>query len=77
FGKSNSYKSFLAIDMAGSIATGDIIDGWHGADITDGFPVLYVATEGALGVAKQRIPGWYDAHDIPRDRRNDVVLYPQ
>ncbi len=77
FGKSNSFKSFLAIDMACSIATGDIRDGWHGHDITDGWPVLYVATEGALGVAKQRIPGWYDAHDVSRNRRNDVVLYPQ
>lgn len=77
FGKSNSFKSFLAIDMACSIATGDIRDGWHGADITDGWPVLYVATEGALGVAKQRIPGWYDAHGVPVDRRHDVVLYPQ
>ncbi len=77
YGKSNSYKSFLAIDMACSVTTGDIRDGWHGHDITDGWPVLYVATEGALGVAKQRIPGWYDAHDVPYERRGDLALYPQ
>lgn len=77
FGKSNSFKSFLAIDMACSVATADQHGEWHGNTISDGWPVLYVATEGALGVAKQRIPGWMDAHKIPRSSRNDIVLYPQ
>lgn len=77
FGKSNSFKSFLAIDMACSVATGDLGNGWHGARIFDGWPVLYVATEGALGVAKQRIPGWMEAHNVPPSARGFVALYPQ
>lgn len=77
FGKSNSFKSFLAIDMACSVATADLGKGWHGARIFDGYPVLYVATEGALGVAKQRIPGWMEAHNVPADARDFVALYPQ
>lgn len=77
FGKSNSFKSFLAIDMACSVATGHYGGQWHGQKIMDGWPVLYVATEGALGVAKQRIPGWMDAHGIPQDMRGEIVLYPQ
>ena len=31
-----------------------------------------------MGVAKQRIPGWYEAHGIPEEDRQDAVtLYPQ
>lgn len=77
FGKSNSFKSFLAIDMACSVATGDYGGGWHGQKIIDGWPVLYVATEGALGVAKQRIPGWMEARGIPANMRGSITLYPQ
>lgn len=77
FGKSNSFKSFLAIDMACSVATGAYGLGWHGQKIVDGWPVLYIATEGALGVAKQRIPGWMEAHGIPANMRSDMTLYPQ
>ncbi len=78
FGKSNSFKSFLAVDMACSVGTGHLHGSWHGATIIDGWPVLYVATEGALGVAKQRIPGWYEAHEIPEEHRQGAVtLYPQ
>lgn len=80
FGRSNSFKSFLAIDIAASVATGTP---WHGvrtggADL-EGEPleVVYVATEGALGVAKQRIPGWMEAHEIERERRQFLRLYPQ
>jgi hypothetical protein len=78
FGKSNSFKSFLAVDIACSVGTGHLHGSWHGATIIDGSPVLYVATEGALGVAKQRIPGWYEAHGIPEEHRQGAVtLYPQ
>lgn len=77
FGQSNSFKSFLAIDIACSIATGDLHGGWHGHDICDGWDVLYVATEGSRGVAKQRVPGWYKAHNIPEDRRDGLDLYPK
>lgn len=77
FGKSNSFKSFLAIDMGCSVATGHLHNNWHGQTIRDGWPVLYVATEGALGVAKQRIPGWYEARGIPEAERGNLELYPQ
>ncbi|MAU53984.1 MAG: hypothetical protein CMN17_16800 [Roseovarius sp.] len=78
FGRSNSFKSFLGVDIACSVGTGHLHGSWHGAAIMDGGPVLYVATEGALGVAKQRIPGWYEAHEIPeKDRQDAVTLYPQ
>lgn len=74
FGKSNSFKSFLAIDVGCSVSTGRT---WHGCEITEPGPVLYVATEGALGVAKQRIPGWMEAHQIPEAERRNIYLYPQ
>ena len=77
FGKSNAFKSFLAIDIACSVATGHYNGDWHGHKIVDGWPVLYVATEGALGVAKQRIPGWMDAHGIPAHMRDGIALYPE
>ena len=79
YGKSNSFKSFLAIDIACSIATADDQAGryWHGHDIPIEGDVLYVATEGSRGVAKQRIPGWYEAHGIPEDEQYAVSLYPE
>lgn len=79
FGKSNSFKSFLAIDIACSVATAcDKAERhWHGFDIPMAAPVLYVATEGSRGVAKQRIPGWYEAHNVPEDERDQVDLYPE
>jgi hypothetical protein len=73
FGKSNAFKSFLGIDAACSVATGTA---WHGAEVKGPAPVLYIATEGARGVGKQRIPGWMEAHDIPRHMRNNIRLFP-
>lgn len=85
FGKSNSFKSFLAIDIACSVATAPYDEfeaehndvSWHGHRVNKPGSVLYVATEGALGVAKQRIPGWLDAHNIPEEDRGAIALYPQ
>lgn len=74
FGKSNSFKSFLAIDLLCSVATGTP---WHGNEVKGPAPCLYVATEGARGVGKQRIPGWMQAHGIPPELRNNVFMYPQ
>lgn len=74
FGKSNSFKSFLAIDVACAVATGR---SWHGHAVSGAGPVLYVATEGARGVGRQRIPGWMEAHDVPMGERGNVWLYPQ
>ncbi len=73
FGKSNSFKSFLAIDLGCSVATGT---DWHGFETARG-RVLFVATEGANGVGRQRVPAWLDHHGIPPADRTGIHLYPQ
>ncbi|WP_146172501.1 AAA family ATPase [Mesorhizobium helmanticense] len=72
FGRSNAFKSFIAIDIGLSVDTGQ---DWHGHTVSTG-GVLFVATEGANGVGRLRIPGWYDHHRIDEgDRR--AFLYPK
>jgi hypothetical protein len=73
FGKSNAFKTFLSIDMACAVATGS---SWQGARAGNPSRVVYVATEGSRGVAKQRIPGWMDAHQVPQDLRRNIVVVP-
>jgi hypothetical protein len=70
FGKSNSFKSFLAIDLACSVATGRP---WHGRSVAKG-KVLYIATEGAAAVARKRIPAWMAYHQIPVAERDNIYL---
>jgi hypothetical protein len=70
FGPSDALKSFLAIDIACSIATNTP---WHGVPVVGG-SVLYVSTEGAAGVGAVRIPAWMDAHNIPATRRSSIAL---
>lgn len=83
FGASNSFKSFLAVDIACSISCGyieaeDENRPWHGHHVSrDVGSALYVATEGAIGVAKQRIPGWLAAHGITPSEYTGISLYPQ
>lgn len=72
FGKSNSFKSFVAIDIGLSVEAGIP---WHGNEVDRG-RVLFVATEGANGVGRLRIPAWYDFHEIPVSDRG-AFLYPQ
>jgi hypothetical protein len=52
-GKSGSYKSFVALDMAGCVATGRE---WHGHAVTQG-RVIYLVAEGARGM-KLRLAAW-------------------
>lgn len=73
FGKSNCFKSFLGIDLGGALATGRT---WHGAQVSGPRRVIYVATEGGHGVAKQRIPGWMDAHNVPESLRYNITVIP-
>jgi hypothetical protein len=54
FGGSDAFKSFLALDMALSVATGQK---WQGREVRQG-PVIYLASEGAIGVGKKRVHGW-------------------
>ena len=70
FGTSNSFKSFLAVDMACHIATNL---NWHGQAIKPG-PVVYIAAEGAYSLARQRIAGWAHYHGVIPD---DLYLIPQ
>jgi hypothetical protein len=52
-GKSGSYKSFVALDMAACVATGRH---WHGHAVTPGVTV-YIVAEGARGM-KLRVAAW-------------------
>ncbi len=72
FGKSNTFKSFLAIDLAAAVASGRH---WHGKHAAKG-RVLLVATEGANGVGRQRVPGWFAHHGVAAEDRRDIHLLP-
>jgi hypothetical protein len=60
FGASNNFKSFLALDMALSVATGRP---WQGREVKQG-AVIYLASEGAIGVGKLRARGWLEHHGV-------------
>jgi archaellum biogenesis ATPase FlaH len=59
FGESGVGKSFIALDMACSIATGK---DWHGIKTKQG-KVVYMAGEGNYGM-RQRIASWCKKHSI-------------
>lgn len=73
FGQSNAFKSFLGIDLGLCAHTGRP---WHGKQVKK-TNVLFVVTEGAKGVAKQRIPGWMDYHEIPEGERASLRMFPR
>lgn len=56
-GKSGDGKSFVALDMAGCIATGQP---WHDHGVTT-VKVLYVVAEGATGIRK-RVRAWEESY---------------
>jgi hypothetical protein len=62
FGKSGTYKSFCAIDMGLSIATGS---DWHGNPVSQG-KVFYICGEGQKGISR-RIRAWEIHYGIPLD----------
>ncbi len=64
-----SYKSFVAIDLALCVATGTP---WHGHAVQQGF-VLYIAAEGGPGIGK-RVRAWLKAHDLPVSAANVAWL---
>lgn len=72
FGKSNTFKSFLAIDLACSVATARP---WHGRASCAG-RVLVVATEGANGVGRLRVPGWFNHYSVDMADRRNIHLLP-
>ena len=67
WGKPGTYKSFLAFDLAATIAAG--LPDWHDLSILPGQPrlsakplVIYIAAEGGAGLAKRR-RAWGLQHD--------------
>lgn len=60
FGDSESYKSFLAIDIACHIATGK---DWRGNPVKKGV-CLFIAGEGGNGL-KKRIRAWFEHYQLP------------
>jgi hypothetical protein len=67
-------KSFLALDMALSLAFGDSV--WHGDPIDRGAGepcVLYLAAEGSFGF-RNRVRAWRSARNIAADAPNAFVM---
>lgn len=66
-GMSQSLKSFIALDMALSLATGTPFAGSPRFGVTAPVPVLYVVGEGARGIGK-RVRAWCKQRGIDRRR---------
>lgn len=65
YAEPGSGKTFLALDMALSVATGC---DWQGHPCQRGY-VLYISAEGGTGIAK-RVQAWLNVHQCaPRDAR--------
>lgn len=65
YGTRGSMKSFAALDAALSIAAGRAAWGFDYA--AKARPVVYVAAEGQIGVAKLRVPAWLLHHEERSD----------
>ena len=59
YAPSSSYKSFISLDLALSIATGH---DWHGNKVNQG-KVIYIAGEGHSGLPK-RVSAWSSFHGV-------------
>lgn len=69
YGAPESGKSFLAVDIAMSVASG--LD-WHGREVLSG-GVLYIAAEGAPGLGK-RVRAWKEAHAANSQKFHFVLM---
>lgn len=56
-GKPGSYKSFVALDLAGHVGTGK---SWHGRPVTQG-QVVYIVAEGVTGT-RLRVAAWQQVY---------------
>lgn len=64
YGRRESFKSFVALDLALSVAAGV---SWHDQDTAEGLAV-FVAAEGSVGL-RHRVEAWQSRHDAdPGDR---------
>jgi AAA domain len=70
FGQSDSFKSFLLVDMACCRSTGR---SWHGRAVKR-CKAIYVANEGANAIGRKRIPAWMAYHGIPIEDRQNIFL---
>lgn len=70
-GASQTFKSFMALDMALSIAQG--MPKWHGhaIDAPEDAIVLYIAGEGGVEGISQRRRGWASFHKFTRETMRD------
>jgi len=71
YGQSGCYKSFIALDLAASIASSS--RQWHGMDVDQPGPVLYVAAEGAFGL-QERAVAWEKHYG---KRYGQMVILPK
>lgn len=65
YGAPESMKSFAALDLALSMASGFMPWGVEGD--MPARPTLYVAGEGQIGLAKKRVPAWREHNSAPDD----------
>jgi hypothetical protein len=70
FGESGSHKSFLALGMGLSIATGK---NWQWYETGEPTPVFYIAGEGFAGISK-RLKAW-KIHNLPEGDYGDIPFY--
>ncbi|MHB8092770.1 MAG: AAA family ATPase [Syntrophales bacterium] len=71
FGPPGTYKSFIALDIALSIATGR---DWHGHPVTQK-RVVYIAAEGQSGILK-REKAWLAYHGLTSDELGLFTILP-
>ena len=69
--KHASFKSFIALDISLSVATGRL---WHGYEVRRG-PVLYIAAEGISGI-KKRAAAWLAHHNTTTPDNFHVLDIP-
>jgi hypothetical protein len=70
FGQSDSFKTFIAVDIGCSVSTGR---SFHG-HATKQCKVIFLANEGANAVGRKRIPAWMAYHNIPANERQNIFL---
>ena len=71
YGASQSYKTFLALDWAASVAAGTE---WQGRQC-EPMNVLYVAAEGVRGI-KSRLAAWKSSRAVSVDKEFEIIRRP-
>lgn len=66
YGKSQAGKSFIALDLALSVALG--LESWAGGRILERMPVAYLCGEGQEDFLKRRVNGWFLAHGYSKTK---------